>query len=81
MSVKNQQGEAVGSIQGLLLNPKTGLVSYADLGVGGFLGMAEKTMMIPWRALEISRDGGALVIHTSKPPLQPTTEPNTEQKS
>jgi sporulation protein YlmC with PRC-barrel domain len=81
VSVKNQLGEAIGSIQHLLIDPKTGLVSYAELGVGGFLGMGEKTIIIPWRALEISRDGGSLIISTPKPPLQPVMEPKTEQKS
>jgi sporulation protein YlmC with PRC-barrel domain len=81
VSVKNQQGEAIGSIQHLLIDPKTGSVSYAELKVGGLLGMGEKTIIIPWRSLEISRDGDALVIKTPKPPLQPATEPKTEQKS
>ena len=35
VSVKNQQGEAIGSIQHLLIDPKTGLVSYAEIAVGG----------------------------------------------
>ena len=81
VSVKNQQGEAIGSIQRLLIDPKTGLVSYAELEVGGFLGLGEKTIIIPWRSLEISREGDALVIKTPKPLLQPAIEPKTEQKS
>jgi len=81
VSVKNQQGEAIGSIQHLLIDPKTGLVSYAELKAGGFLGLGEKTIIIPWRSLEISRDGDALVIKTPKPPFPPAMEPKTEQKS
>jgi sporulation protein YlmC with PRC-barrel domain len=73
-SVRNQHGEEVGSIERLLLSPQTGFVSYAVLSVGGFLGVGEKSIMVPWRALEIARDGDSLVIKTSKQLLQQAPE-------
>jgi sporulation protein YlmC with PRC-barrel domain len=73
-SVKNQQGEDVGSIERLMLSPQTGLVSYAVLSVGGFLGVGEKSIMVPWRTLEIARDGDSLLIKTSKQLLQQAPE-------
>jgi hypothetical protein len=73
-SVRNQHGHNVGSIERLLLSPQTGFVSYAVLSVGGFLGVGEKSIMVPWRALEIARDGDSLVIKTSKQLLQQAPE-------
>jgi len=73
-SVRNQHGEQVGSIERLMFNPQTGFVSYAVIGVGGFLGVGEKSIIVPWRALEIARDGNSLVIKTSKQLLQQAPE-------
>lgn len=73
-SVRNQHGEQVGSIEHLMLNPQTGFVSHAVIGVGGFLGVGEKSIMVPWRTLEIARDGNSLVIKTSKQLLQQAPE-------
>lgn len=65
-AVKNEQGQDVGEIQRLLISPQHGVVMYAELGVGGFLGMGEKTIMVPWKAIEISRNGDSLLLNTSK---------------
>jgi len=68
--VKNDQGEDIGDIQRLLINPQTGLVSYVEVSVGGFLGMGDKNVVVPWRALTASREGDALVLNVSKKILQ-----------
>jgi len=38
--------------------------------MGGFLGMGEKTIIVPWNALEVARDGKALVLNVSPQMLQ-----------
>jgi sporulation protein YlmC with PRC-barrel domain len=76
-AVRNQSGDSVGSIERLMLNPQTGFVSYAVLSVGGFLGVGEKSIMVPWRSLEIARDGDSLLIKTSKQLLQQAPESTT----
>jgi len=50
-SVKNGQGEELGAIEELVINPQDGRVIYAVLSVGGFLGMGDKLFAIPWEAL------------------------------
>jgi sporulation protein YlmC with PRC-barrel domain len=69
-AVKNEKGEDIGEVQRLLISPKHGVVMYAELGVGGFLGMGEKTIMVPWKAIEIARSGDSLVLNTSKPVIE-----------
>jgi hypothetical protein len=40
------------------------------VAMGGFLGMGEKTIVVPWNALEVARDGKALVLNVSSQMLQ-----------
>jgi sporulation protein YlmC with PRC-barrel domain len=77
--VKNDQGEDIGDIQRLLINPQTGLVSYVEVSVGGFLGMGDKNVVVPWRALTASREGDALVLNVSKKILQQASDSEKAQ--
>jgi sporulation protein YlmC with PRC-barrel domain len=69
--VKNPQGQDVGDLKHLMLDPHTGRVMYAVVAMGGFLGMGEKTVVVPWNALEVARDGKSLVLNVSPQMLQP----------
>ena len=68
--VKNPQGQDVGDLKHLMLDPHTGRVMYAVVAIGGFLGMGEKTVVVPWHALEVARDGKSLVLNVS-PQMSP----------
>jgi sporulation protein YlmC with PRC-barrel domain len=68
--VKNPQGQDVGDLKQLMLDPHTGRVMYAVVALGGFLGMGGKTVVMPWNALEVARDGKSLVLHVSPQMLQ-----------
>jgi sporulation protein YlmC with PRC-barrel domain len=65
-SVANEQGETVGQIQRLHISPIYGVILYAELGVNSFLGMGEKTIMVPWKAIKIAQGGESLVLTTSE---------------
>jgi sporulation protein YlmC with PRC-barrel domain len=69
-NVKNPQGQDVGDLKQLMLDPHAGRVMYAVVAMGGFLGMGEKTVIVPWNALEIARDGKSLVLNVSPQTLQ-----------
>jgi len=68
--VKNPQGQDVGDLKQLMLDPHTGRVMYAVVAIGGFLGMGGKTVIVPWNALEVGRDGKSLVLNVSPQMLQ-----------
>jgi sporulation protein YlmC with PRC-barrel domain len=68
--VKNPQGQDVGDLKHLMLDPRTGRVMYAVVAIGGFLGMGEKTVIVPWYALEVARDGKSLVLNVAPQMLQ-----------
>jgi sporulation protein YlmC with PRC-barrel domain/Cu/Ag efflux protein CusF len=50
--VENAQGEDLGDIVDLVIDPQTGRTQYAVLSFGGFLGLGEKYFAIPWEALK-----------------------------
>jgi sporulation protein YlmC with PRC-barrel domain len=82
-NVKNPQGQDVGDLKQLMLDPHAGRVMYAVVAMGGFLGMGEKTVIVPWHALEVARDGKSLVLNVSPQMLQqaPTYEKGKESVS
>ena len=54
-AVTNQAGETIGDINDVLFD-KAGRVSTAVIGVGGFLGIAEKSVAVPFSALSFTAD-------------------------
>jgi sporulation protein YlmC with PRC-barrel domain len=68
--VKNPQAQDVGTLKQLMVDPHTGRVMYAVVAMGGFMGMGEKTVIVPWNALEVGRDGKSLVLNVSPQMLQ-----------
>lgn len=68
--VVNPQGEHLGEIKELMIDPQTGHVGYAVLSFGGFLGMGDKLFAIPFRALELNADQKEFVLNVPKDKLQ-----------
>jgi hypothetical protein len=62
-AVTNPAGETVGDINDLLFD-KGGRINTAVIGVGGFLGVGEKDIAVPFNALSFStgKDGERLVV-------------------
>jgi hypothetical protein len=56
-SVTNLQNEKIGDIEETLVEPASGLIRFAIIGVGGFLGMGETRVAVPSTALVISKEG------------------------
>lgn len=72
--VKNLQNEDIGTIDNLIVNPETGRLRFAVLSVGGFLGIGDTNVVVPWTALnfETTSIGGnpAYVLNTTKDKLK-----------
>jgi sporulation protein YlmC with PRC-barrel domain len=73
-TVSNAQGEKLGQIEDVVIDPVDADVAYAVLSFGGFLGMGEKYFAIPWNALTINTDAEGeldyLVLGVDKDTLQ-----------
>ena len=57
--VYRPNGEKIGTIERLMIDKLSGNVAYAVLSFGGFLGMAQKHLPIPWARLKYDRMLGA----------------------
>lgn len=57
--VRRGDGSKVGAIERLMIDKQSGNVAYAVLSFGGFLGMGQKHVPIPWAKLKYDRGLGA----------------------
>ena len=88
LDVKNTSGEVIGDINNLVVG-RDGFLSAAVIGVGGFLGLGEKNIAVPFKALTINpgKDGERVVIlNVTKEQLETApafdqTEPSFSEKA
>ena len=73
-SIKNLQNQTIGTIKDLVVNPDTGRVRFALLSVGGFLGMGDTEVVVPWGAVGLEKnkpgDAPSYVIDATKDKLE-----------
>jgi len=69
-AVYNPNGEKLGSIDDLVIDKRSGLVRYAALEFGGFLGMGKDRYPIPWSMLTYDTDRDGYVIPLQKSQLE-----------
>ena len=50
--VRRLSGEKIGTVQRVMIDKISGNVAYAVLSFGGFLGLGEKHLPIPWQRLK-----------------------------
>lgn len=68
--VLNQEGETLGNIYETVLDLQTGHIAYLVLASGGYLGMGEKHLPIPFAALYYNSDAGEYQLDVPKERLQ-----------
>lgn len=68
-SVRNPQDEKVGKIQDLVLD-ENGSISAAVISVGGFLGIGDKHVAVPWHEVKLEDGGKTAVIAMNKDQLK-----------
>ncbi|MBK7768361.1 MAG: PRC-barrel domain-containing protein [Sulfuritalea sp.] len=68
--VYNQKDEDLGDIKEIMLNMRTGKISYAVLSYGGFLSLGEKLFAVPWEALKLDTENKRFVLNVDKDRLE-----------
>ena len=68
--VFNKQDEDLGDVKEIMLDMRSGRVSYAVLSFGGFLGMGEKLFAVPWSALTLDTKNKRFVLNVDKDRLK-----------
>lgn len=54
--VLSSDGKGIGKIDDIMLDVRSGRIAYAVLSCGGFLGMGDKLLAVPWGALTLDTD-------------------------
>jgi|SRR3979490_838200 len=68
--VYNHNDEDLGDIKEIMLDVRSGRVSYAVLSFGGFLGMGEKLFAVPWSAMTLDTVNKRFVLNVEKDRLE-----------
>ncbi len=68
--VYNHNEEELGDIKEIMLDVRSGRVSYAVLSYGGFLGMGEKLFAVPWSALTLDTVNKRFLLNVEKERLE-----------
>ncbi len=68
-SVYNPNGDKLGSIDDLMIDKRSGMVRYAALEFGGFLGMGTDRYPLPWSMLTYDTNLDGYVVPIAKAQL------------
>lgn len=68
MKVMGPQNEKIGEVEDLVINQQSGKVDGVVVSVGGFLGIGDKDVMLPWDQVKLTQDG--LTIQATKQQLE-----------
>lgn len=69
MNVQSANGEQIGSVENLVIDP-SGRVSGVVVSVGGFLGIGDKKVALPWSQVSLAPDQKNLTTSATKQELQ-----------
>src|SRR5579862_2876137 len=68
--VENASGNDLGKIEDLVLDEQTGHVLYAVLSFGGFLGMGNRLVAVPWKRLRLKGNQKTFILNVDKETLK-----------
>jgi sporulation protein YlmC with PRC-barrel domain len=72
-NIVNPAGETIGEIESVVID-QDGTVRHVIVGVGGFLGVGERNVALPWESLTISDNGETVVAAATKEQLEAMPE-------
>lgn len=69
-TIKNAEGDTLGEVHDVVLNLRDGEIAYLLLASGGFLGIGEKYLPVPYEALYYNPEKEAYEMDITKEKLQ-----------
>lgn len=69
-TVHNSSGEELGVIRNLMIDKRSGQVSYAVMSFGGFLGIGRRYHAVPWRQLTYDTNVSGYVVNLDRHQLE-----------
>ena len=68
--VRNLERDSLGKIKELMVDLDDGRITYAVLSFGGFLGVDEKLLAVPWDALTVDLEANGFILDIEKERLE-----------
>ena len=72
-SVENAEGDVLGDIETLVVS-EAGVIEHVVIGVGGFLGIGEKEVALPWDRFEVAPEEDRIVANVTREELEASPE-------
>jgi hypothetical protein len=70
IKVKDHVGEGLGKIGEIIFDLETGRISYIALPFGGFLGLGDKIISVPWSPLTLDAGEGEMTLNINQEGLR-----------
>ncbi len=67
--VRGAGGEKLGSVAEVMVEAGTGAIAYVVLAFGGWFGVGEKLLAVPWSAVAVDPENGSLTLELAKADL------------
>ena len=68
-AVRNVSGDKVGTIERVMIDKRAGKVAYAVMSFGGFLGMGQDYVALPWHMLRYNENLDAYELNITEDQL------------
>ncbi len=77
--IRNAQDEYLGSVSDVAFDPGSGAITYVIIARGGFLGIGQEHVAVPWNMFRATPGFNTLILNVSEDTLAaaPTVDPDT----
>lgn len=72
--LRNTQDEQLGSVEDIVIDPRSGEIAFAIVSAGGFLGIGDRTVAVPWKMLQVTPGYNTFALDVSEEALENAPE-------